>query len=321
MTSCIRRACTVAVLAAFVVIHSAASARPGDTDSWVLVARGNAMHYAVDPASGRHQALAKARDQEVLSPDGKLIAYVESGKFQEHTFTEIYVANADGTRPRQLTSGVQQPRELTWMPNSRDLLLVRGKGDYTQVYVMDVTSKKRVQRRVSAGGKRSWMPSAAVDGRVAYTVLQERKGKQQVSDLVVYQDGKRRTIVRREHITDHAFSPDGKKLAYSTVGKLVVVDFATGKKTELEYTSISGRLRSHLGDNLAWRPDGKLIAMRIVFAGGRAIESGRKPKPLLGDREIFLVPEDGPTRWIPAPPGTEALQWRESRTLPRRRGR
>jgi len=156
---------------------------------------------------------------------------------------------------------------------------------------------------------------------VAYTVLQERKGKQQLSDLVIYKGGKRKTVVRREHITDHAFSPDGKKLAYSTIGKLVVLDLGTGKKTEIEYPTIDRRLHAHYGRDIAWRPDGKLIAMRIVFAGGRTIERGKKPKPLLGDQEIFVIPEDGKTRWIPAPPDCEALQWRETQTLPRRRSR
>ncbi|MHC5114587.1 MAG: TolB family protein [Planctomycetota bacterium] len=316
----LHRLAAAAGLVAFVALATAASpANPRAT--WVLVARGADAFHAVDVRNGRYETIGKARPHEVLSPDGKLVAYVEVGTFQGMTYTELYVANADGTRPRQLTSGARNPRELAWMPNGRDLLLVRGTGDHTQVYMMDATSDDRVQRRVSAGGKQSWSPSASVDGRVAYTVLKERKGKEQLCDLVLYHDGKRKTIVRRQHITDHAFSPDGGKLAYSLVGKLVVLDLGTGKSTELEYPSINRRLRAHYGRDITWRPDGRLIAMRIVFAGGRAFERGKKPKPLLGDREIFLIPEEGETRWIPAPPDCEALQWREVAKMPRRRGR
>lgn len=75
-----------------------------------------------------------------LSPDGKLVAYavkryeLEAGK----TWSELWVMNADGTAPRQMTGGKNNDTEPAFSPDGKQLLFSSSRDGGGQLWVMPI---------------------------------------------------------------------------------------------------------------------------------------------------------------------------------------
>ena len=75
--------------------------------------------------------------------------------------------------------------------------------------------------------------------------------------------GEARVITRVEGHTELAWSPDGRKIAYTSRGRLWVVPLEGGVATEIE-TGLEGNASIlHIG----WSPDGKKIVFRASTGG------------------------------------------------------
>ena len=139
-----------------------------------------------------------------------------------------------------------------------------------------------------------------VDERtVAYLEFVRKKIKATHCDLVVDDGKQRRTLLEDRFIHEIAPSPDGKRLAVAHGVKISVLDVASGSEVvSWDTESIEPRLYSHAGRHLSWRPDGKAIACRIEFLGGRFARPGEEFAAIFGDYQVFVLRLGGEASWF-----------------------
>ncbi|MEA2462886.1 MAG: eukaryotic-like serine/threonine-protein kinase, partial [Acidobacteriota bacterium] len=154
--------------------------------------------------------------QEIMSfepsPDGKSIAFTTGG-VQE----DLFVANADGSRVRQLTNDAAKDRSATWSPDSRTVYVYSNRDGTYHIWsirtdgsnLSRITDDPDLKRH---GGKNIFTPAASPDGRML-AVQTDR------SDALVHLD--RPPGQRLEPITEvfemPRWSPDGTELVGSVV--------------------------------------------------------------------------------------------------------
>src|SRR5690349_18574916 len=59
----------------------------------------------------------------MLSPDGKQLLYSRTEK--DDGPSHIYIANLDGTKPRQVTNSASDDRDPAWAPDGKHVIFVR----------------------------------------------------------------------------------------------------------------------------------------------------------------------------------------------------
>jgi Tol biopolymer transport system component len=190
----------------------------------------------------------------------------------------------------------------TWSPDGRRIAFAGLRDGRWQVYVTDADGGKL--RQVTDGPQGASLPKFGPDGRLAYVVWRQPLGKRRQGDLVV--DGKEpRTVVRDAVVVEYAWRPDGKMIGCSTPGVVVFLDLATGTARTVELSDIDKQLASFAALHLCWSPDGRAVACRCLFYGGRQ-QGGPK---MFGDDELFVIPHDGKATWFR--PGVEAdrIEW------------
>ena len=150
----------------------------------------------------------------------------------------------------------------------------------------------------------AWQPIVGPQGQFAYLARYDIRTKLRPVDLCIVREGKHQTLAEGIYITDHCWSPDGERIAYGTVGKLVFQNLKTSKKTEVLFDTIDERLHSFGSHFLNWRPDGLAVACRITFLGGRAV--GTK---MFGDNELFVIPVEGKPNWFRPTLPIQRAEW------------
>ncbi len=278
-------------------------------DLFVVEADGTDMRKLADRATG-----------PVWSPDDTRIAYSRDG--------EITVANADGTRARELTDTSSRPRGVvnswpSWSPDGTRISYNHG-GTGFEVYVMDAdgTSQMPVTPNVGEQGPTPWSP----DGRrIAYSV----PGPLDSHTVLVDADGANPVPLTGDNSTFHErrnlcpeWSPDGLRIAFRSEAvltfndyKLYVIDVAGTNATQLaESDDFTGcprwspdgtRLAYHVnrGDNYRiWEiytmdPDGRDV-VRLTDSGAGPVWSPDGTRIAFvsdrdGDWEIFVMDFDG----------------------------
>jgi Tol biopolymer transport system component len=120
--------------------------------SWSSTASGADLDL-VDPASQSATALIRSTageiyDQPAVSADGQMLAFVRRGTNSQGRYDEeLWIANADGTGPRQLT-GDQDDEQPAWSSNGRAVLFNRyGQGLF--LYELDAGTISQVTRRTA----------------------------------------------------------------------------------------------------------------------------------------------------------------------------
>ena len=170
-----------------------------------------------------------------ISPDGRLVAYtVQETNWDDNAYeTEIWLADAKGGSPRQLTNGKKSSSSPAWSPDSGRLAFISDRTDKRQIYVIDARGGEAmkltdVDEGVSSLG---WSP----DGKqIAYTSTEPKSPAMNDRDKKY---GEFQIVERDQRMT-----------------QLSVIDVATQKSRQLTFGT------SFTVGRFAWSPDGKAIA-------------------------------------------------------------
>ncbi len=289
-------------------------------DSWIEVAQ-KASSTLINPATGESAFVLDSlpHPMGVLSPDGKRIAFIGTEPGSDR-HTDLFIADVDLTQPsgkasiRRLTTDQPRPTNPQWLPEDRGLVFLAGEGPKTQAWFVSLTPGA-APVALSDARYRAYDLSVTAAGDASYLVHKGSKHKQQFIDLVMLAPSeramrsaagmRRRTPLVDQHISGYAVSPDGATIAWSGLGSLFLHTIRTGESCEIPLHAIHPQLANHTAHDIAWRPDGKIIALRCGFLGGVVIvpdEDGvSRPPKMFAQDKIFFVPAE----WSPS---SEALK-------------
>jgi TolB protein len=151
-----------------------------------------------------------------LSPDGSKLAYVKPNG----STWNIFVINADGTNPRQLTSYSENVRanRPSWSPRGNKLAFsVWGADTDRSFWVMNVDGSEKVKLADVASLSSTWSPDG---NRIAFECWTET-GRPDLDLCIINSDGT--NLVNLTHLGDQeqpreawnpTWSPDGTRIAF-----------------------------------------------------------------------------------------------------------
>ncbi|MEO8001508.1 MAG: hypothetical protein ABI644_06490 [Arenimonas sp.] len=209
-----------------------------------------------------------------FSPDGKRIVYIVVVAGIE----QLFLSNADGTEPKQLTQDNVNHEDPTWSPNGKKIAYVYIKGDLQVIHQMDIDGTN--DEALTPESIHVIHPRFHPDGfRLAYCTTDDLnpplKNTSEIQEIDL-RTRKTTTLVSGGINTYPVYSPDGSKMALRKfVGEL---------NSEIFVGNSDGTQLKNLTNSTAfdgwpvWSPDGSQIA----FASNRR-----------SNYQIFLMQADG----------------------------
>jgi Tol biopolymer transport system component len=185
---------------------------------------------------------------------------------------EIYMMNADGSAPINLSNNQAADESPVWSPDGQKIAFVSNREGVYQVYVMNPDGSN--QTRLTNGQAENALPSWSPDGkRIAYQSIQDGNWEIYVMDA----DGTNQTRLTNLQANDGgpSWSADGSKITFVSDRDGSLGIYAM-KADGSDQTSIMSN--SWIDSTPDWSPDGK----RIVFTSDRD-----------GNYEIYVMNADG----------------------------
>ena len=238
--------------------------------------------YRHDRETGDVSQVTNARGsamRPVISPDGKWLVYGTRHKTQT------------GLRVRDLTTGAER-----WLiyPVTRDDQESRASRDTLPRYDFTPDGQALI---VPIGGKIHRVEFASGESRaIPMTIRVQAEIAPRVYTPVRIDD---RTTVRARLIRWPALSPDGKRVVFSAMNRLYIMDLPTGTPRVLTNTKgtpgTGGTLGTFEGEFMpTWSPDGQSIAyVTWTTTGGhikRVAANGGQPQTLTASEGYYLDP-------------------------------
>jgi len=214
---------------------------------------------APDVAAPRYGAISMA----AWSPDGGNIAFV----YAMGGDTEIYIVEADGRGLKNVSMNEAADTNPVWRPDGRALLFSSRRGGQYDICRVDVQGGGRVStpKKITRSKADDLWPAWSPDGgRIAYCNYE--KGYPLV--YIIGSNGGAARLFHDKRACHPSFSSDGKKLALTSGGDLIVFkleeEAAPGgesggeKEKNITETLIEGNM---VDDTLpVWAPRGNKIA-------------------------------------------------------------
>lgn len=217
------------------------------------------------------------------SPDGQTLA------FSAENFNGIWLANADGTQPRQLTDDMAAGFGFTWSPDSRFILarpsVMENRRRFQQVKLYDVQTLA-AETLLAPTRSLHGLPSFTPDGSQVAMVVDRKleiKSSARLSQspnanpAVVYAiDGRliNANLITRSDAEITAFdgrfifnvriSPDRQRVVFQVQGKGLYVLNTDG----------SGLTHLGHGEYASWMPDNRHVVVSLVEDNGQQITGG-----------------------------------------------
>lgn len=233
--------------------------------------------------------------QPVWSPSGQAVAFV----YAIGGNSEIYVVKADGSQPKNVSNNPGVDINPVWSYSGDSLLYSSHRGGQFDIYRVDVKdgrpgSPRRITRSSSDELWAAWSPDGSTIAYCGYDA-----GYPQVffSDA----DGNNRELFYEKRACYPSFSADGKSLALSSMGDIIVFKLKNRKSENITEGLIEGNM---VDDTFpVWAPRGNRIAFAGMFEANSAelytiSSAGKKVRRITDDLFENFYP-----RWSPGGKG------------------
>ena len=179
------------------------SSRGGNPGIWTINTDG----------TGRRPLIVRGRTGKgdpAFSPDGRRIAYTRSFRG-----TDLLVARADGSEPKNLIRNGQGNLEPSWSPDGRRIAFVRDTPSM-DVYVAVVSVATRRVRRLTSPGEWASSPAWAPNGRsIAFVRMPQNSEVGRLAIMRPDGSGLRNLAPHLRDVIDLAWSPDSRELVFT----------------------------------------------------------------------------------------------------------
>jgi Tol biopolymer transport system component/imidazolonepropionase-like amidohydrolase len=202
-----------------------------------------------------------------FSPDGRRVAYVS---WNDLTKGQVWIADGDGRRPRQITRIADQYANPAWSPDQAELVVLRGSGAtrrgqdlgdelWHEILRIDVKSgERRYVTTVGNRGAASRMPSPfyAPDGQRIYFMQSAGEAKAELVSVAL--DGTDKKVhVRVKYGEEFALSPDGRWILFKHLHDLFLAPMPLPGTGTLDLAESDGsvkvyKLSEDLADWIGW---------------------------------------------------------------------
>ena len=355
MLSPVRPLACAVVLAA---LPCAAALLSPPSDDWVVVST-KSNRVALHPRTGEQRNLPPDDAQTLLSPDAERVVLLKqptkNGAAELILSKHPPTTNATPDHTAAPSKGIPLPhhavRDLTWTHDSAAVVFLADMPSGAQVCLLPLpsgdASTPATPMVLSATGDRCFNLRAASDGRIAWAIHREQRGKEAIYDLVIAATADiaklatpstsqreaepaqheqtspitTTTLRRRVNLHTFEFSPDATKLAFAAATSLFIHDFPSDSTKEIKFSELEEKMYAHGMQELAWRRDSRALCGFVTFLGGRSYALGERPgEPneftMPGDLEVFILPLDAEPFWIARPRGSESPAWIPEDQLP-----
>ena len=256
---------------------------------------GNGEIYVMDADGDNQRNLTNHPDGDWMpswSPDGKQIAFASYRDGHVHAIhgwrtPEIYVMDADGGNPQNLTNNPSRDWSPSWSPDGKRIAFQSDRDNdrdhNIEIYVMDAdgSNPQNLTNNPTEDRSPSWSPDGK---RIVFSAVRPGHFKNNL-DLtyeiyVMAADGgnEQRLTENRNNDWNPSWSPDGKRIAFQSDRKGDWVKF------DIYVMAADGGNQQKLTNHRAWdgspswSPDGE----RIAFWSLRD-----------GNSEIYVMDADG----------------------------
>ncbi|HEX5732492.1 MAG TPA: S9 family peptidase [Blastocatellia bacterium] len=251
-----------------------------------------------------------------LSPDGRHVAFVVTQADMKTNFrnSDIWLVSTEAGEPRVITRSPKRDDQPRWSPDSRRLAFISDRDGKAQLYVISIEGgeAEKITDSPTAVQGFDWSPDSRRIAFISSDPLAEAREKEkkdgfdqivvdadyQYARISVVEVGSvelRKPVVITTgsfHVSELAWSPDGRVIAFTARSTPKLADVATTEIYAVAPRAGSKQLRVTNNDrsesDICWSPDGAMISYLATS----------DKYPTIGPSRIHLLKTDSLTNQL-----------------------